>query len=259
MSTTKEVCEGVPRSLLDSPVSDVHLSDIALHITEWRELAPYLDLSEVEEKDIVDSYPTRPKLQRREALRKWKEKNGNKATYRKLICILCSEGRASTAQALKKILVSSTYTKRKGGAEQAAVINSFHEYLCDCYSDHIHPSSLQWPKLTNHTGYVELDLYDAPLSLASLMNDSVQVDSLKPLSLKSIFEAGNQKAPRKVVLVEGLAGSGKTTLCWCACKEWGAGRLFEGIKLLIHVSFSDSEVCSATKLADLIPHPSEDM
>ena len=97
MSNTKEICEGVPRSLLDSPVSDIHLSDIVSHITDWQELAPYLDLSEVEEKDIVDSYPNRPKLQRREALRKWKESNGNKATYRRLICILCSQGRASTA------------------------------------------------------------------------------------------------------------------------------------------------------------------
>ena len=47
MSTAKEICEGVPRSLLDSPVSDIHLSDIASHIIEWRELAPYLELSGV--------------------------------------------------------------------------------------------------------------------------------------------------------------------------------------------------------------------
>ena len=44
MSTAKEICEGVLRSLLDSSVGDIHLSDIASHITEWRELAPYLDL-----------------------------------------------------------------------------------------------------------------------------------------------------------------------------------------------------------------------
>ena len=118
MSTAKGICEGVQRSLLDSPVSDIHLSDIALKITEWRELAPYLDLSEVEEKDIVDIYPNDPKLQRREALRKWKENNGIKATYRRLICILCSQGRASTAQALKEILVSST-TKRPMTSKQS--------------------------------------------------------------------------------------------------------------------------------------------
>ena len=107
MSTVQEICKGVDRSIIiDSPVSDIHLSDIASYITEWCELAPYLDLSEVEEKDIVTTYPNRPKLQRREALRKWKESNGNKATYRKLICILCSQGRVNTAQTLKTILLS---------------------------------------------------------------------------------------------------------------------------------------------------------
>ena len=255
MSTAKEICEGVSRSLLDSPVNDIHLSDIASHITEWRQLAPYLDLSEVEEKDIVDTYPDRPKLQRRDALRMWKEKNGNKATYRRLICILCSQGRVDTAQTLKKLLVSIT---EKKDTEQAAVIDSFHEYLCDCYSDLVHPSSLQWPLLTSYAGYVDLDLYEAPVSLTILMNAPMPFQSLKSLPLKSIFQAGDQKAPRQVVLVEGLAGSGKTTLCWYACKEWAAGRLFTNIRLLIHVSCSDTEVQSATKLADLIPHPSKD-
>ena len=261
MSTTHEICEGIPRALLDTPVSNIHLLGIASHITEWQELAPYLDLSEVEEKDIVDMYPNRPMLQRHQALRKWKECNGKKATYRKLIDVLRSQGRVNTAQTLKRLLASST-TKKKGNTdtEQAAVMNNFNEYLCDCYSDHINPSSLQWPNLINNAGYVDLDLYDVPVSLTNLMDESaMQVHTFKQLSLKSIFQAGNQKAPRKVVLVEGLAGSGKTTLCWYACKEWAAGRLFEGIKLFIHVSFSDADICSATKLADLIPHYSEDV
>ena len=256
MSNAKEICKGVPRPLLDSPVSDIHLSDIASHITNWQELASYLDLSEVEEKDIVDSYPNSPKLQRREALRKWKESNGSKATYRKLICILYSQGRAGTAEALKKILVSST--GKKSDDKQALIINSFHHYLCDCYSSVAHPSSLQWPLLTSYAGYVDLDLYDAPVSLTVLMNAPMSILLLKPLPLKSIFDAGDQKAPRKVVLVEGLAGSGKTTLCWYACKEWAAGRLFTDIGLLIHVSCSDTEVRFAEKLADLIPHPDRD-
>ena len=104
MSTVREICEGVSRSLLDSPVSDIHLSDIASRITEWQELAPYLDLSEADEKDIVDSYPNRPKLQPREALQKWKESNGDKATYRRLIAVLCSQGRVNLGRELKELL-----------------------------------------------------------------------------------------------------------------------------------------------------------
>ena len=70
MSTVQEICEGVQRSLLDSCVSNIHLSDIASHITEWQELAPYLDLTVSLKKRIiiVNSYPNHIKLQQREAL-----------------------------------------------------------------------------------------------------------------------------------------------------------------------------------------------
>lgn len=183
-------------------------------------------------------------------------KNGDKATYRRLICILCSQVRVETAQTLKRLLVSNITTKKD--AEQASIIDSFHEYLCDCYSKHVHPASLQWPLIPSYAGYVDLDLYDAPVSLTLLMNAPVPFQSLKSLPVKSIFDAGNRKAPRKVILIEGLAGSGKTTLCWYACTEWAAGRLFTDIRLLIHVSCSDTEVRSATELADLIPHLSKD-
>ena len=37
-----------------------------------------------------------------------------------------------------------------------------------------------------------------------------------------------------------------------------AGRLFKDVKMLIQISFSDISIHSATKLADLIPHTSED-
>ena len=242
MSTAKEICEGVQRSLLDSPISDIHLSNITSHITEWRELVPFLDISEVEEKDIVDSYPNRPKLQRREALRKSKESNGKKATYHKLICVLCSQGRASTAQFLKELLVRPT----ESSIEQD--LDNFHKYIKDCYLNLKHPSSLQWPFSSNQT-YVELDLYDAPFR-----EDSC---SLKPIALRSIFSGIGRGITRKVVLVEGIAGSGKKTLCWYICTEWAAGRLFKDVRVLIQISFNDISIHSVTKLADLIPHPSE--
>jgi hypothetical protein len=246
MSNTKEICEGVPRSLLDSPVSDIHLSDIASKITEWRELAPYLDLSEVEEKDIVDSYPNRPKLQRREALRKWKESNGDKATYRKLICILCSQGRVSTAQVLKKVVLGAD-----GKEGQQLLWSNMAKYLQDCYSALPHPSSRQWP-FASCSSFVDIDLYDTPLTLSVKEG----LGSLKPVDLKSIFKVG---ATRKVVLVEGIAGSGKSTLCWYSCREWASGRLFDDIKLLIYASLSDNSIRCAMELADLIPHPNMEM
>ena len=81
---------------------------------------------------------------------------------------------------------------------------------------------------------------------------------LKAVALRSMFSDIDQGFTRKVVLIEGIAGSGKTTLCWYICTEWAAGRLFEDYKVLIHISFSDTTIHFATKLADLIPHSSEE-
>ena len=73
----------------------------------------------------------------------------------------------------------------------------------------------------------ELDLYEAPFVRRSPF--------LKAVALRSMFSDIDQGFTRKVVLIEGIAGSGKTTLCWYICTEWAAGRLFEDYKVLIHI------------------------
>ena len=51
----------------------------------------------------------------------------------------------------------------------------------------------------------------------------------KQVALKSLFSAGDSKGKRKVILIEGVAGAGKTTLSWHAHKEWAEGKLFKDI------------------------------
>ena len=150
---------------------------------------------------------------------------------------------------MKEILVEAKY---KG--DNQAILEIFQQYLCDCYTNLSHPSCHQWP-FSAHHNFVDLDLLDVPL----LDSRTVDNKSLKPLSIARIFDAGNQATKRKVVFVEGIAGVGKSTLCWYIHKEWAAGRMFESYRLLIHVSLSDSRIYSATKLADLVSHPSEEL
>ena len=251
MATAKEICKGVSQPLLDSPVSDVHISDIAsFSMTDWQELSPFFDISEAEEHDIVEKYPNDPKLQRREALRTWREHSGDKATYRRLICILCSQSRVRTAQFVADLLSK----KSKRALESDILIGEYSEELYDFYSDETqHPSVLQWPFSASHS-YAELDLHSAPVMLSF---NSEQNQSAKPVSLKSIFSS-DKKGVRKVILLEGVAGSGKSTLCWYVSKEWSLGRLFQHMKLIILVSVSDPSFHSAKELADLIPHSVKD-
>ena len=103
MTSVSDICAGIPRHCIDSTVSDTHVADIVNGFTEWELMAPYLDLSRSDEHDIKDKYLYKPKLQRREALRLWKQRNGSKATYRKLIEIFCHQGRVDVAERVRDL------------------------------------------------------------------------------------------------------------------------------------------------------------
>ena len=260
MATAKEIMDKIPQSLLDTPVEDIDIEMLAKEMTEWKDLAPYLGLKRAEIHEIAEDYACRFRLQKREALRKWKEKHGRAATYRSLITILCEEGRADLADLLKTFLLTPTRKQAKSVVSASShcpltcvMTDVFHDYLVDCYSSLPHPSSLQWPTtMTSNQTYVELNLLDVPVK----QNDPSKYSTI---TLKYLFNVGNSKAKRKVILIEGVAGAGKTTLSWYAFREWAKGQLFEHFKLLIHVDLSNPSIHSATRLSDLIPYPSEKM
>ena len=247
--TAKVICASVSSRLLDTTVSDINLADVVSHFHEWEELAPYLGLTETEEKDIKTKYTDRPKLMRREALRIWKHKHGSKATYRKLIVVFCSQGRADVAEKVRDLA-------QAGDKTQSALLDTIYSYLHDCYIDlpQALSSSPQWPVLPRFC-YVDLELFDTPIT----SSDDDSPKPLKPITLESMLAAGNFKAKRKVILVEGISGSGKTTLSRYACNQWATGKLFKNISLLIHVSLSDPDIQSAQNLSDLIPHPAKEI
>ena len=160
--TAKDICASVSPRLLDTTVSDIHLADVVPHFHEWEELAPYLDLTETDEEDIKTKYSNRPGLMRREALRIWKHKNGSKATYRKLIVVFCSQGRADVAEKVRDLA-------QAGDKTQSELLHTIYSYLRDCYIDlpQALSSSPQWPVLPRFC-YVDLELFDTPITSSDM-------------------------------------------------------------------------------------------
>ncbi len=73
----------VHSAALDRPCSDDHLMELALGLTNWKEMAYFLKLSETEIEEVeagVRDELVRAKNLR--MLRKWKAKYGKQATYR---------------------------------------------------------------------------------------------------------------------------------------------------------------------------------
>ena len=56
-------------------------------------------------------------------------------------------------------------------------------------------------------------------------------------------------------MLEGTAGSGKTTLMKHVCHQWAEGKLLHHVDLLIHLTLADPTLWSASSLEDMIPHP----
>ena len=245
----KRICEGVSDRLLDSRVNDLHVAEIAHDLVDWESLAPYLGITESEEMEIKAEFVGRYNLQKRQALRTWRMKNGEKATYRNLISICCSQGLLLLAEKSSQYAASS----RKRPRSSELVDSTFYNYLLDCYRDLLHPSREQWPsKEVTHiipSTFFDLILYEAPLSEV----DRSSSETLKSVTLSSILK--KDKEDRLLVYFEGIAGSGKTTLSWHMSREWAHKRLLEQFQILIYLQLNDPQIQSATHFSDIIPYP----
>ena len=261
MATTEDICHGVPREKLDSPITDIHIDDLAFMLTTWEELAPYLGLTEADEEAIQVDYQGRYGLQKRQALRKWQSKLGsgpNGATYRQLIIALCRASENKMAEKVKELL---TEPEKSVTAASNHVLDTFRKYLVDQYTITQPPSTIHWP-FSRLSLYIKLTLVqasDTRMSQSGQGESRTKRQALKEVHLGELFDGGSHQAERKVVLIEGPAGSGKTTLSWHVCREWAAGRLFQEFPLLIYTSLEDRSTHKAECLADLIPHHSDEV
>ena len=82
-----------------------------------------------------------------------------------------------------------------------------------------------------------------------------QVDDIllekSPIELKNLFN--NIEGERKVILIDGAPGSGKSTLTVHICQQWGRGELFNEFIVVILVQLRDPKVQSAHTIAELLP------
>ena len=78
------------------------------------------------------------------------------------------------------------------------------------------------------------------------------------IDLKDVLQAEDQETKekdmkRKVVLLEGAPGCGKSTLSVYICNQWGKGKLFTEFKYVILVRLQERQVQAASCVADLLP------
>ena len=69
------------------------------------------------------------------------------------------------------------------------------------------------------------------LTITGKVDDILQKKT--PINLENIFS--NCGTKKKLILMEGAPGSGKSTLCLHVCQEWAEGRLFQEYDIIVLV------------------------
>ena len=258
MARVEDICQGIPSERLDSPITDIQIADMASELKTWEELALYLGLTPADEEELQVDYRGRYGLQKRQALRKWQSKVGrspNGATYRNFIIALCRVKEIEMAEKVRNLL---TEPEESATSATDHVLEIFRKYLVDCYTIAQPPAQTQWP-FSRLSSYIDLTLVQAPDTQTPPSGQEEKAQPLKEVKLTELFHVGSHQARRKVVLIQGPAGCGKTTLSWHVCREWAAGRLFQQVSLLIYVSLEDDTLLPAKCMADIIPHGSSEL
>ena len=105
MSTV--MAESMSNESWNQPCLEEHLAEIVALITEWREISPFLGLTEAEEHEILRSAPHSVRSQKIAMLRLWKKKKGKAATYNRLCRAFRNSEQLDLEDKLKEILAES--------------------------------------------------------------------------------------------------------------------------------------------------------
>ena len=106
----------------NQPCSEAYLAVLADSIADWRAVSPFLGLTEAEESAILGSSPHSVSAQKIAMLRKWKQKRGAKATYKRLCRAFAKCKRTDLVDMVKQLLTDSSSSSDEDG----------EKYTCSC-------------------------------------------------------------------------------------------------------------------------------
>ena len=99
----KGLLESISKSRMEKPCSDSFLQHLAIHMRDWRELAPHFGISELKAKELAHCYPDVDE-QRYRVLYCWKQIDPDTGTYKNLIACLLAHAPFDLAKAALEML-----------------------------------------------------------------------------------------------------------------------------------------------------------
>ena len=239
----------IPQEIHGIICSDLLLNQVAAHIVSWEEIATKFGFIYSEIEEIQRDNSGHYRLQKVDFLRRWKQKQGCKATIGLLVGNLNNSGRADVAKRAMEIVESTGSLSGRSAEVTNFAILKLKTHLKLCYLQQLPPCATSWPK-SKAVNFVNPSL---------IRKEELGCFEEKTIRLEDVFTDGFSPDQRQVTLIEAPAGSGKSTLVWHINQLWANGKLLEDYDILIHMSLRDHTVQSATCLQDIIPHPSKEI
>ena len=269
-----EFLKDIPQDRLNQPCKNSHLKKIAPRIKDWQSIASFLGLTDSEEEEIKNKCET---LVRKNiaVFRTWKKKRGTKANYHKLINVLWDLQRGDLCSKIVEFVqpkdraTDGTDSSSEDDKNvQGNSVESYTNYLQERYQVEL-PTffSVQWPppptrKVFNlamiHRESIQRGPIDEELVRLSLRGNVDDIMHRKSeVKLNNICERDTSR--RKVILIEGAPGAGKSTLAWHICQKWGSGELFQEYNNVFYIQLRDPSTHSAKDLVEFLPAASADV
>ena len=139
---------GIPDEVLDSTWRDVDLARLSQNVVCWEELAPFWGLTEAEEMEIKKDNHIYAE-QKLAALRQWKAKCSQTATYRQLVRVFARMGKMELVEKVRDIVL---HPEEVPTARPGDVLSNYREFLEMNYNQLPHPGMLfnQWPVMSSY-------------------------------------------------------------------------------------------------------------
>ena len=137
----------------NKPCSEEHLAEITVFVTEWREISPFLGLTEADEHEILGAVPPLSvRSQKIAMLRLWKKKKGNAATYNQLSRVFRKCEQIDLVDKMKQILAeSNSLVDRENSSSNPShpdPLTTYATYLKELYMSMSHSHTSQhWTHL----------------------------------------------------------------------------------------------------------------
>ena len=177
------------------------------------------------------------------------------------ICNVCNNFKHNLSTVFFFFSVLDFLNPHQGRSSLNLALSLYRDYLKTRYEPQQLTSSTQWPPLPVNKVFKLAMIKKEEIQRSRIEDNFIRltitgkVDDIlqkkTPVDLENIFSHCDRK--RKLVLVEGAPGSGKSTLTQHICQEWAEGKLFQEYDIVVLVRLRDPLIGKAKTVADLLP------